>query len=129
MAKKTKSAPVDARGIPAEDLQRAVKEHIKQAKEASEYSGRAGQALKTYIERHNLNVKALRTAITASKMEEAKRQDFLRSLVDYAYKLGFFDQIDAFSDMLADFKTIIEEVESRGDRPTKVDPIVAATVQ
>lgn len=131
MAKKLKTPTAEARGISAEELRRVVKEHKRQGDLSSEYAGHAGQVIKTAVDKHNLNLKALRAAITASKMEETKRQDYLRSFIDYAYKLGFFDSIDAFDDVLNDFETIIAEVRARAEKPTsgKADPVVSAVLQ
>lgn len=131
MAKKLKTPTAEARGISAEELRRVVKEHKRQADNASEYAGNAGQVIKTAVDKHNLNIKALRAAITASKMEETKRQDYLRSFIDYAYKLGFFDSIDAFDDVLTDFETIIAEVRARAEKPSSgaADSIVGQVLQ
>lgn len=132
MAKKLSPAQAQARGVSREELLRVVKEHDRQSAHASEYAGHAGQVIKTAVDKHNLNVKALRAAIGANKMEPSKRQDYLRSFIDYAFKLGFFDDIDAFDDILTDFQTIIDEVRARsekGESGGKADPIVAATLQ
>jgi len=131
MAKKIKETVKAAAsgGIPAEELKRVVKEHQRQTSQASEYNGRAGQAIKTAIDRHNLNQKAFRSALGNDKMEETKRQDYLRSFLEYSFKLGHFDAVDAFDDVLTYMQNIIDETRARADGPRKADSVVSAVLQ
>lgn len=131
MAKRMKKADASSgnKEIDAQDLQRVVKEYSKQVANASEYQGLAGQAIKTAIERHNLDRKAFRFILGLSKMEEQKRQTTLRGLLEYAHKMDFFAQTDAFDDVVDRMETIASEVRDRGDAPRKADPVVAHLVQ
>lgn len=123
-----KTASGEFRSISAEELQRVVKEHKRQADHASEYAGNAGQVVKAAVDKHNLEVKALRFVIGLSKMDEAKRQAVIRAFIDYAYKLEFFAATDAFDDIVEEMEKICDEVRARADKPRAVDPVVAATI-
>lgn len=124
-----KTASGEFRGISAEELKRVVKEHKRQADNASEYAGHAGQVIKTAVEKHNLDLKALRFAIGLSKMDEAKRQGIIRAFIDYANKLDFFSATDAFDDVVAEMEAICKEIRERADKPRKADPVVSAVLQ
>lgn len=128
MARKPKTAPVKGE-LPTEELQRVVKEYERQTASASEYSGRAGQAIKSLIDRYNVNPKAFRFILTLSRMEETKRQATLRGLIELAYKLGMFDAVDAFDDIVSKMEAICEEIRERADKPRATDPIVSSLVQ
>jgi hypothetical protein len=129
MAKKIKqTASAASGGVPAEDLKRVVKEFHRQTAQAAEYNGRAGQAIKTIIDNHNLDRKAFRFALGLSKMEETKRQATLRALIDYAHKLEMFDAVDAFDDIVSRMEQISEEIRSRSDKPGKTDSVVSAVL-
>lgn len=135
MAKKLNKSAEAAKKVDAAELKRIVAEHQRQASMASEASGRAGQAIKTAVERHNLNTKALRVVLGLAKAEETKRQDFLRSLLEYAHKLEFFNSVDAFDDIKDTMQAILadicgEEGEGQAEKPSrrKADPIVSSLV-
>ncbi|QDC00370.1 hypothetical protein [Mesorhizobium sp. 8] len=126
--KKADAAPSTSE-ISAEDLKRVVKEYGKQVANAAEYQGLAGQAIKTAIERHNLDRKAFRFTLGLSKMEEQKRQATLRGLLEYCHKMGFFDQTDAFDDIVDRMETIAAEIREGAGEPAKQDGVVAHLVQ
>lgn len=131
MAKRMKKADAQPTSgeISADELKRVIKEYGKQVANAAEYQGLAGQAIKTAIERHSLDRKAFRFVLGMSKMEEQKRQATLRQVIELTFKAGFFDQTDAFDDVLDRMEAIIDVVRSRsGNRPAQ-DGVVAHLVQ
>jgi hypothetical protein len=131
MARKIKeTAKTAAKGsVPAEELKRIVKEHQRQTATAQEYNGRAGQAIKTFIDNFSVDRKAFRFVLGLSKMEETKRQATLRQVIDLAHKLEMFDAVDAFDDVVATMESICEEIRARADEPRKADSVVSAVLQ
>lgn len=113
MAKKLK--PEETRSIAADDLKRIVNEAIKLKSKASEISGQHGKAISTACEQYGLERIALTFARRLADMEEGKRQSVLRALIEYSGKLGFFDQLDAFDDLVATLRGIVDAAE--GNRP------------
>lgn len=123
MAKKMKAD--DARkiaGISAADLKRVVTGITRHKEAASENSGLAGQATKDAIERYNLDRKALSTVVSLSKKETAQAQATLRGLIDYADKLGMFDGIDLFDDLIPTLERIVTRARDKeGKAPSGPD--------
>lgn len=126
MAKKMKATKASQGSISSDELKRVVTEFQRQSANASEYAGHAGQVIKTAVDRHNLERKALRFVLGLSKMEEAKRQATIRSMMEYAHKLDMFAAVDAFDDLIDTMETICSEVRSRTDKPAKTDSVVTA---
>jgi len=87
---------------------------------ASEAAGLIGKATSTAVERYGLEKNALTQVRRMQGMEETKRQAFLSSTIEYAYKAGFFDQIDAFDPMSAMLKEILDHIE--GNKQPTVNP-------
>ena len=110
MAKKMNKAAEASKKIDADELKRIVTEIHRQKNSASEYAGRAGQVAKTAIDRHGLNRKAFSTIVSISKLDEPKRQDFLRSLLEYAHKMDMFASVDAFDDLKDTMAAIVAEI-------------------
>jgi hypothetical protein len=100
-------------GIPAQDLQRVIKEAVRQRQQAAEYSGLHGRVVSGAVERYGIEKNAFTAVRRASEMEETKRQSFVRSFIDYSYKMGFFDQLDLLDDTVATLRKIIEDVDNR----------------
>lgn len=130
MAKKIKEAAgkTASGGVPAEELKRVVKEHQRQTAQASEYNGRAGQAIKTFVDNHSVDRRAFRFILGLAKMEEVKRQATLRQVVDLAHKLEMFDAVDAFDDVVATMEAICEEIRGRSDKPRQADSVVSSVL-
>lgn len=124
---KKKDAQPSAGEISADELKRVIKEHGRQSSSASEYAGLAGQAVKTAIDRYSLDRKAFRYILGMNKQEEQKRQATIRQTIELAHKAGFFDQTDAFDDVLDRMEEIIAEVRARRDGGgTKQDETLSA---
>lgn len=113
MAKKLK--PEAHRSIGAEELRRVIREAQQRKAEASEASGRHGKVISGAVEQYGLERNALTFARRLADMEEGKRQSVLRALIEYSGKLGFFDQLDAFDDLVATLRGIVDAAE--GNRP------------
>jgi hypothetical protein len=101
--------------ISADMFQKIVAECVRIKGNVSEYSGQLGQYRRNQVERYSLNPKAFALANALNNMDEAKRQDFLRSLIQYALFLGFFDQIDAFDDLNTLLRRALGEDQEQED--------------
>ena len=126
MAKRAK--PKDAsqsRGVTTEDLRRVVADISKNKTQASNYAGLAGKATQSAVEQYGLEKTALTFVRRLNDMEEGKRQSVLRSLVDYSNKLGFFDQIDAFDDLLATLEEIVSRTHNSRGAERSDDPTIS----
>lgn len=119
MAKRPKKSAAVERapeGVDASDLKRVIEEASRQKALASQYSGNHGAVIKNAVERYGLNKDALTVCRRMKDMEERKRDAFMRSLIEYAWKLGFFDQVDAFDDTVDTMRAIVASAE-KSDRP------------
>lgn len=118
MAKKM--APAAARaGVPADKFRSLIAD-INRAKDAaSEASGLAGQKTQQACETHGLEKTAFTFTARLERMEPAKRGGIVRSMFEYFNKAGFFDQIDAFDDLVDELKAILAEIEKHdgGGKP------------
>lgn len=100
------------KGVAAADLKRVVKDILKHKNNASENAGLAGSTTKQAVEQYSLDRKALGLVVGLSKIEPAKAQSSLRAIVDYSDKLGLFDQVDAFDDLIPAMERIIERAKN-----------------
>lgn len=137
MAKQLKpdNAPTNG-GIAASDLKRVVSDIKRHKENASEHSGLAGQAAKQAIDRYKLDRKGLSFVVGLSKRETVEAQASLRATIDYADKLGMFDQVDAFDDLIPIMERIVERARNTqpphgvpSGRDNPVADLVGATVQ
>lgn len=113
MAKKQKLDAGDAvEGVSAVDLKRVITEINRQKELASEYSGHAGKATASAVERYGLDRQALSFTRKLAGMETAKRQSTIRSAIDYFDKMGFFDDIDLFDDVIGTMERIVHRARS-----------------
>lgn len=130
-----KMAPSTApAGVSAEDIKRVVDDINRHKENASENAGLAGKATQQACDRYNLDKTALTFSARMKRMETAKRQGIMRGSLDYWDKLGFFDEIDAFDDLIPAMERIIERAHAREGKSAKADPAVSsllggATVQ
>jgi len=126
MAKKMSGADAARGGVTSADLKRVIEDINRHKENASEHAGLAGKATQQAVERFGLEKTALTFNARLSRMEAAKRQGILRSQIDYADKLGFFDEIDAFDDLIDVLEGIVRKARAREDKPGAIDPAVAA---
>jgi len=116
------------RGIAATDLKRVVKEINRHKEQASENAGLAGQSTKNAVEQYGLDRKALGVVVGLSKKEPAQQQATLRGVIDYADKLGMFDSIDMFDDLVPTLKRIVDRAEASEGKKAKADPVVSSLI-
>lgn len=112
MAKRITKAADSADGISREDLRKGVNEIKRQKSLASEYAGNAGKSTSNLVERFGLDKTALTFARRLDEMEEGKRASALRAVLEYSYKLGHFDQLDAFDSTADVLSEILEHVRT-----------------
>lgn len=108
-------------GIDRDELRRVIAEAIRRKQEAAEYSGMHGKVVSQAVERHGIEKNAFTFVRRMAEMEDAKRQSVLRSVIDYAFKLGFFDQLDLFDETVATLETIVNDIRSRGHNVVSAD--------
>lgn len=115
MAKRVKAADTHTiKGIAPADLKKVLGEISRQKKLASEYAGNAGKATQNAVETHGLEKTALTFTRRLNDMETGKRGGVVRSVIEYFDKAGFFDQIDAFDDVIETMRSIVARVEGSG---------------
>jgi hypothetical protein len=131
VAKRAKPADaVRAQGVNEGDLKKVIQEVLHQKELASEYNGRAGSYTKDAVERYGLDRRALAVSVALTKADEKKRAATVRACLDYWQKLGFFDQMDAFDDLVGTMEKIASDARSRsGTSNGSVDPVVSTVLQ
>lgn len=125
MAKKLKDAPAAA-GVAKKDLKSVIADINRLKDSASEASGLAGKRTQQACEQYGLEKTALTFTARLERMEPAKRGGIVRSLHEYFHKAGFYDQIDAFDDVVDTLKSIIADIEGDGgdDKPRERDDTI-----
>lgn len=127
MAKPMKPADAQkARGVAASDLKRVVKDINRHRENASENAGLAGQATKQAIEQYNLDRPALSAVVRLTRAEPSKQQATLRGIIDYADKLGMFDSIDMFDDLIPTLEGIVKRAKDAEGKTGRADPVVTS---
>ncbi|MEE7478448.1 hypothetical protein [Methylobacterium hispanicum] len=96
MAKKLTSEKTT--GIHPEVLKSLISKCDGMKADMDEARGELGAAVKDAEEVHGINRKAFKLALSLTRMEQDKRDDFLRSLDDYREKLDLNPQPDLFAD-------------------------------
>lgn len=96
MAKKLTSEKTT--GIHPEVLKSLISKCDGMKAEMDEARGELGAAVKDAEETHGINRKAFKLVLSLKRMEQDKRDDFLRSLDDYREKLDLNPQPDLFAD-------------------------------
>ncbi|NKC02454.1 hypothetical protein HED55_00680 [Ochrobactrum haematophilum] len=116
MAKRAKKADVTSSksSISSEELRRVVNQFMSETAEASEHNGAAGSIVKNALDRHGMDRKAFRFILGLAKMETTKRQATLRGVIELADKMGYFDDVDMFDDIISTMANIVD-----GKRPAE----------
>lgn len=116
MAKRAKKTDVTSSksSITPEELKRVVGNFMSETAEASERNGAAGSIVKNALDRYGLDRKAFRFVLGLAKMETTKRQATIRSLIELSDKMGYFEDVDMFDDVIETMSNIVE-----GKRPAK----------
>lgn len=126
MANKMKPSSAAVRGIVADDLKRVVKDINKHREKSAENAGLAGQATKQAIELYNLDRAALGAVVRLTRTEPSKAQSTLRGIIEYADKLGMFDHIDMFDDLIPTLEGIVLKARSSEGKKQEADPVLSS---
>lgn len=95
---------------------------------ASEHQGRAGQATKDAIDRHNYNRKALTFISGLAKKEQNEQAEVMSAVMTYAHAMGMFDTTDMFDPAVHAMRKIVGDVEAgKSGKPAPDSPIAAMT--
>lgn len=113
-------------GIEKTALTALVKKIEGAKSKASEFNGTAGQLTSDAVENKNVNKKALGLMLQLRKKEDGDCQAILRNIIDYAHKLGMFDAVDAFDDLIERMEEIVAEVRARAHNGKEVDSVVTS---
>lgn len=93
----------------ADEVKKAVEEANRQKAHAAEYTGMAGQATKAFTERYGIHRKAFGFITGIAKLDDQKRQSVIRDAMILAERMGYFDQADAFDDLGATVREVIDD--------------------
>lgn len=116
--------PKTDHGVNASALQEIVKSIQTDKAKASEFNGSAGQTTKKALADHGLDRKAFQFVLGLEKQEAQNQQATLRGVIEYAHKMGMFDEVDAFDDMATRMAEIAAEVQARRHNGKPVDSVV-----
>ncbi|KAB2666766.1 hypothetical protein F9K91_02170 [Brucella tritici] len=132
MARRAKKADVTSSksSITSDELRRVVNQFMSETAEASEHNGAAGSIVKNALDRHGMDRKAFRFILGLAKMETTKRQATLRGVIELADKMGYFDDVDMFDDVISTMANIVDGKRPAEDEaPKKAKaPLTLATV-
>ena len=109
-----------------EEVRKAVEEIIRQKGLASEYQSSSGGLTRSFVKRFSLDAKAATVAIGMKKQDEQKRQAFISDSLRLWKDLGYFDQLDAFSDPVAKLEEIVAELKARIPNAQRDDEVMGA---
>jgi aconitase B len=88
------------KGITPEQLKRTLHDASLQRDKAAEATAEQASIMRAAIEQHGLDKTALTFSRRLETFEASKRNATIRAALEYWAKLGYFDQRDAFDDML-----------------------------
>ena len=98
MAEKLKQPAAKKTGIHPEVLKSLISKCDGMKADMDEARGELGAAVKDAEEAHGINRKAFKLVLSLKRMEQDKRDDFLKSLSDYVAKLDLGPQADLFDE-------------------------------
>lgn len=126
MAKAPQAAkPKPQRGVPVGALKSAVKSIAADKSQAAEFNGSAGKTQQQFMKEHGVNRDAFNLVMKLIKKESEQAQSTLRGIIELSHKMGLFDEIDAFDDIIMRMREIADEVEARRHNQTdRADPAV-----
>ena len=116
--------PNKSAGVPASKLKSTISSIQADKSKASEYNGSAGKTQQQFMKEHGLDRTAFNLVLKLDKAEPQNRQETLRGIIEYAHKMGMFDDVDAFDDIVARMKEIAAEVEARRHNQAEPDNVV-----
>ena len=120
MSKQSKASA----GVPPTKLKAAFSSiHADKAK-ASEFNGAAGKTQQQFMKEHKLDRSAFNLVLKLDKQEPQNQQITLRGIIEYAHKMGMFDEVDAFDDMATRMAEISKEIMDRRHNGKAPDSVV-----
>lgn len=125
MAKGMKPDDATKQGVKASDLRKVVKSINDLKDAASEHAGLAGKETQNACELHGLEKTSLTFTARLARMEDAKRGAVVRTMIEYWEKMGFFDAIDAFDDVVGVMEGVCKRARAKESRGAAPDPAVA----
>lgn len=123
MADKAKASA----GVPKSKLKSTISSIQADKAKASEYNGAAGKTQKQFMKEHGLDRTAFNLVVKLDKQEPQQQQTTLRGIIEYAHKMGMFDEVDAFDDMATRMAEISAEIIDRRHNQKGVDNVVDMT--
>lgn len=103
--------------IPGSALKQLIKDATAAKTAAAEASGEHGALVKNACERYNIERNAFSWTRKLNEMEGAKRIAVVRQLIDFCGKLGHFDQVDAFDDIVPMLEQLLSDLKGRQPAP------------
>lgn len=116
MARTPKAAAVEAtktKGLTPTTFKKILGEAERARENAAEYGSMHGATIKNLVEQHSLEKTAFGFARRIARSETVKAQAIAGATIKYLHLAGVFDQLDAFSDLTATLRGIVDELESR----------------
>lgn len=107
--------------IPQAELRKLIREATAAKAAASEASGEHGSIVKNACERFNIEKKAFSFIRGLNEMESPKRLAVFRQIIDFGGKLGHFDQIDAFDDIVPMLEQLLSDLKAKQPKAAKDD--------
>lgn len=124
-----KIGAVEPDGISADELRGLLAKAQAEKSKSAEHTAEQSTILRTAIEQHGLDRTALTMTRRLAGFEEAKRQATLRAFLEYAAKMGFFDQTDAFDDIVDVVQKTVSGAKSAAPKNrAKLDAVARAIV-
>lgn len=111
-------------GVGAKDLKKTISSIQADKAKASEFNGAAGKTQQQFMKKHGLDRTAFNLVVKLDKQEPQHQQTTLRGIIEYAHKMGMFDEVDAFDDMATRMAEISAEIIDRRHNQKDVDNVV-----
>lgn len=128
MAREVKEE-LEPTGIDAADLNRVLREAIRQKRLASEASGLHGKIVSNAAQQYGIERTAFSLTRRLLELEPDRRQAIMRAMLDYWHKAELFSSIDLFDEMGVTLETILNDIRLRRHNmtaaPAASDPINA----
>jgi hypothetical protein len=119
----------ESAGISPDELRGVLTKAQTEKAKAGEHTAEQSSIIRNAIEQYGLDRTALAMTRRLAGFEDSKRQATLRALLEYCAKMGFFDQTDAFDDIMAVIDTAIHgEKGSRKKTRPALDAVATAIV-
>lgn len=119
----------EATGIASDELRGILAKAQTEKVKAGEHTAEQSSIIRNAIEQYGLDRTALAMTRRLAGFEDGKRQATLRALLEYCAKMGFFDQTDAFDDIMAVIDAAVRggKASRKRTRPA-LDAVAAAIV-